>query len=84
MGPCQVVLILDVPPLSRAGSLLQWDFCLALNLSTPPIICGSELARDGAVSGDIDIGCATAIASGLTPTVGFLSGAELEYTADKL
>ena len=30
--------------------------------------CGSELARDGGVSGAIDVGCAGLIASKLAPT----------------
>ncbi len=38
------------------------DLCLA------EIPCGSELARDGGVSGDVDVGCAGLIASKLAPT----------------
>nr|BFE91702.1 hypothetical protein GCM10020185_22380 [Pseudomonas brassicacearum subsp. brassicacearum] len=37
-------------------------------LVTPLIPCGSELARDGGRSVDIDVGCEAAIASKLTPT----------------
>ncbi|MNF08996.1 hypothetical protein D3C80_2095520 [compost metagenome] len=45
----------------------MWEW-LALYIDTYP--CGSELARDGGLSVDIDSGFADAIASKLAPTGG--------------
>ena len=70
MEVCQATSMLNVLPLSRAGSLLQGisvgtnsvfsfhrDQCWAQILCSAPIKCGSWLASDGAVSVDIDAGC---------------------------
>src|SRR5471032_1570056 len=63
--------MLDVPAPSRAGSLPQGDGCRAAVLCMTQIKCGSELARDSNLSGDIDVGCAGPFASKLAPTVDF-------------
>ncbi|MNF78551.1 hypothetical protein D3C84_607380 [compost metagenome] len=73
--------MLDVPAPSRAGSLPQvtWRF-RGLRLAAIP--CGSGLAREGGVSGDMDVECAGPFASRLAPTgylafPGFASGCNL-------
>jgi hypothetical protein len=43
------------------------DFMCAVNLRMSKIQCGSELARDGGVSANEDIGCAGPFASRLAP-----------------
>ncbi len=67
MVVCQAMWMLDVPASSRASSLpqVQWLYAKSANY---PNHRGSELARDGGVSGDVDAGCAGLIASKLAPT----------------
>jgi len=69
MRPCQAISMLNVRPLSRASPLPQGS-CVAPGMADSANTCGSGLARDGAMPGDIDVECPTAIASRLTPTGG--------------
>ncbi|THF29472.1 hypothetical protein E5170_20035 [Pseudomonas atacamensis] len=64
---CQAMTMSNVPPPSRAGSLPQ-GFWLLWRWSIYPYQCGSEPARESAVSGNDDVDCAAAFASKLAPT----------------
>ena len=62
MAVCQATWMLAVLASSRASPLPQgyWAFP---DLRQAVILCGSELARDGGLSGDMDVGC-TGVVSG--------------------
>ncbi len=73
MAVCQATSMLAVLATSRASrkralaptmNLVAHRFCIH-----PYQTCGSGLARDGGVSGNIDVGCAGLIASRLAPTM---------------
>ncbi len=66
----QLVVMLDVPPPSRASSLPHWVLGWPQISHPPPIPCGSELARDSGGSASGDVGCAAAFASKPAPTLG--------------
>jgi hypothetical protein len=68
MADYQATLILNVPASSRASSLPQFCWLLA-DFADSRESCGSGLARDGGLSGDIDIECAGLIAGQPAPTV---------------
>jgi hypothetical protein len=67
MAECQAMMMLSVPASSRASSLPQVQWLYAKS-AIYPNHCGSELARDGGVSGNEDVECAGLIASKLAPT----------------
>ena len=57
--------MLNVPSLSRAGSLPQGLGMDAMSVNRPEKTVGAELARDGGGFACIDVECAAAIASKL-------------------
>jgi len=63
----QETWMLDLPAPSRASPLpqVQWLYAKSANYSNH---CGSGLARESGVSGEVDAGCAGLIASKLAPT----------------
>ena len=63
----QPTSLLNVPASSRASPLPQVTGRFR-DLRLTAIPCGSELARESGVSGDMDVECAGFIASRLTPT----------------
>ncbi|TPG75714.1 hypothetical protein EAH78_19360 [Pseudomonas arsenicoxydans] len=52
---CQSTSLLNVPPLSRAGSLLRGNFVGHKNLCPTAIKCGSGLAREKAITFNKDV-----------------------------
>ncbi|QHF34735.1 hypothetical protein PspS19_18660 [Pseudomonas sp. S19] len=68
MAVCQATSILTVLASSRASPLPQW-FWVFENFAYTHQTCGSGLARDGGVSGSIDVDCAGLIAGKPAPTV---------------
>jgi len=72
MAVCQAPSMLNVPAPSQAGSLPQGAWPLADSVGSTNL-CGSgpggaPLARDGSVSGTLDVECAGPIASKPAPT----------------
>ena len=68
MAVCQPPSMLNEPASSRASPLPQWFWVFA-NFAYTHQTCGSGLARDGGVSGNIDFDCAGLIAGKPAPTV---------------
>ncbi len=64
---CQAMTMSNVPPLSRAACSHR-DFGCDEDGGFTPYQCGSEPARESAVSGDDDVECTAAFASRLAPT----------------
>ncbi len=80
----QLVVMLAVPPPSRASSLPHWVLGWPQISHPPPIPCGSELARDSGGSASGDVGCAAAFASKPAPTLGSRLAADFTSTRNPL
>jgi hypothetical protein len=81
---CQSPQMLPEPPFSQASQLPHLELCQAENLSSPPIPCGSGLAREDGVSATTNAARATAFAGKPAPTFGAVPGREFELTPDPL
>ncbi len=67
MAAWQATSMLDVPASSRASPLPQ-GFVSSTNIASDTKPVGAWLARDGGVTGDIDVGCAGLFAGKPAPT----------------
>ncbi|AOE63502.1 hypothetical protein AXG94_17625 [Pseudomonas corrugata] len=65
---CQAALI-DCAGLIASRLAPTLDLWCLMYLGSMKIPCGSEPAREGGVSGDVDVGCADLIASEPAPTM---------------
>jgi hypothetical protein len=81
---CQSPHMLTEPPLSQASQLPHLDLCQAENLSSPPIPCGSGLARECGVSVTTHADRTTAFAGKPAPTLGPAPDPKFKPTPDPL